>query len=132
MLAAAAVVVLVLVAVLMFRGGSNQAAPEEAAVTPPAASAPAPPPAAAPPAAVEPPPSVEILTIRRVWLRVTADGAKVIEREVPADMKIPVQATSQVIIRAGDAGAVRVSVGGNDQGLLGVTGQPATKTFAVK
>jgi hypothetical protein len=131
-LAAVAAVAIVLVAFAIFRGRSNQSGPGEAAVTPPAASTQAPPPAATPSAAVEPPPGVEILTIRRVWLRVTADGVKVIEREVPADTKIPIRAASQVIIRAGDAGAVRVSVAGNDQGVLGVTGQPATKAYALK
>jgi hypothetical protein len=130
-LAVAAVVAIVLAAVLIARGRSTQVPPQEAAeATPPPAAAAAPP--AVSPAVTEPPPSVEILTVRRVWLRVIADGAKVIEREVPADTRIPVPATSQVSIRAGDAGAVRVSVAGKDQGVLGVTGQPATKTFAVK
>jgi hypothetical protein len=63
---------------------------------------------------------------------VVADGERVVEREVAADTTIPINATSQVVIRAGDAGALKVSVGGKDQGPLGVTGQPATKTFTLK
>jgi hypothetical protein len=45
---------------------------------------------------------------------------------------MPLNATAQVVIRAGDAGAVRVAIGGKDQGPLGPAGQPATRTFAVK
>jgi hypothetical protein len=36
------------------------------------------------------------------------------------------------VIRAGDAGAVRVSIAGEDQGVLGADGVVATRTFAVK
>lgn len=121
-------VVGVLAAFLLWRGRSQEEAAPPAAVT-------APPPAAAPAAATsgtETPPSAEISTIRRVWLRVTVDGERVIEREVAEGTKIPLNAGSQIVIRAGDAGAVRVSIAGKDQGLLGPAGQPATRTFTVK
>jgi hypothetical protein len=39
---------------------------------------------------------------------------------------------SQIVIRAGDAGAVRVSIAGKDQGAFGPAGQAATRTFTVK
>jgi len=75
------------------------------------------------------PPAAEIVTSRRVWLRVVVDGARVVEREVAEDTRIPVQAGSQLVLRAGDAGAVRVSIAGKDQGVLGGTAQVVTRTF---
>jgi hypothetical protein len=120
-----------LVAMFLWRGPSSDEAAPAAPASAPAATVPAaPPPAAA--ARTEPAPAAELTTIRRVWLRVTVDGARVVEREVPAETKIPLSAASQVVIRAGDAGAVRVAIGGKDQGPLGPAGQPATRTFTVK
>jgi hypothetical protein len=91
----------------------------------PAAAAPAPPaPALAAPVA-------EVTTVRKVWVRVLVDGQRVVERELPADSRIPLQPTSQVQVRAGDAGAVRVSIRGKDQGPVGRDGEVATKSFTV-
>ena len=73
----------------------------------------------------------EVTTIRRVWMRVTVDGERVVEREVAEGTKIPLNG-SQIVIRAGDAGAVRVSIAGKDQGVFGPAGQAATRTFTVK
>ena len=70
-------------------------------------------------------------TVRKVWVRVMVDGQKVIERELPADTHIPLTPTSQVVVRAGDAGAVRVSIAGKDQGPVGRDGEVATKAFTV-
>jgi hypothetical protein len=64
-------------------------------------------------------------------MRVTVDGERVVEREVPEGTKIPLNG-SQIVIRAGDAGAVRVSIAGKDQGVFGPAGQVATRTFTVK
>ena len=126
-------VVGVLAAFLLWRGRSQEEAAPPAAVTaPPPAAAPAAAPPAAATSGTETPPSAEISTIRRVWLRVTVDGERVVEREVAEGTKIPLNAGSQIVIRAGDAGAVRVSIAGKDQGLLGPAGQPATRTFTVK
>ncbi len=87
------------------------------------------PPASA--AAAVPAPTAEVSTVRKVWVRVTVDGQKVIERELPADARIPLTPTSQVVIRAGDAGAVRVAIAGKDQGPVGRDGEVATKSFTV-
>ena len=126
-------VVGVLAAFLLLRGRSQEEAPPPAVVTaPPPAAAPAPAPPAAATSGTETPPSAEISTIRQVWLRVTVDGERVMEREVAEGTRIPLNAGSQIVIRAGDAGAVRVSIAGKDQGPLGPAGQPATRTFKVK
>ena len=108
-----------------------EAAPASAASTPqPAVEAPAP--VAKPPA---PPPvaasgvNVEIRTRRRVWMRVTLDGKRAFEREVPADERIPLHADRSIVIRAGDAGALAVLQNGRDVGSLGPDGVVATREF---
>lgn len=126
-------VVGVLAVFLWSRGGSpEEPAPAEAAVAPPASAAPA---SATPPPATSgsqsPPPPAEIATSGRVWMRVTVDGQRVVEREVPEGTRIPLNG-SQIVIRAGDAGAVRVSIAGKDQGVFGPAGQAVTRTFTVK
>lgn len=109
-------------------GSTERSAPEAAAVQPqpPAAAATAP---VAPPQA---PPFAELSTVRRAWVRVVVDGRKVIERELPADSRVPIEPGSQIVVRAGDAGAVRVAIGGKDQGAVGADGQAATKIFVAK
>jgi hypothetical protein len=104
---AALVVVLVAAgafAVWTFRGAGNTPLPQ---TTAPPAAAPAPqsPPASAPPPAA--PVESEITTIRRAWVRVIADGERVVERELPADTRIPFKADKTIVVRTGDAGAVK-------------------------
>jgi hypothetical protein len=72
-----------------------------------------------------------ITTSRRVWMRVTVDGARVVEREVPAGTRLPLAAEKTIVIRTGDAGAVRLSIRGQDQGFLGAEGEVVTRSFAV-
>ena len=73
--------------------------------------------------------SAELRTTRPVWVRVTVDGKPVLERELAADQRLPFTAVRTVTIRAGDAGAVRVSLNGADQGTLGPDGQVVTRSF---
>ncbi len=137
---AAAAVVLVVLAVLLIWGlsstpddGDTVQRPSQPSTAPVAtASAPQPAAAAPQPAASAPPISglqVELRTVRHVWVRVVVDGEKTIEREIPADERIPINGQNAVVIRAGDAGAVRVAVNGQDQGPFGENGLPATRTF---
>lgn len=87
-------------------------------------------PVAAPAAAAQPPPpAAELVALRRVWVRVTIDGERVLERELPADTRVPLEAGEIIVVRAGDGGAVRLSIRGEDQGVLGVDGQVITRTF---
>jgi hypothetical protein len=129
----AAAVVLVVLAVLLIWSLSSTPDDGDAAQRPaqpstgPAATA-----SAQQPAASAPPISglqVELRTVRHVWVRVVVDGEKTIEREIPADERIPINGQNAVVIRAGDAGAVRVAVNGQDQGAFGDDGFPATRTF---
>jgi hypothetical protein len=62
---------------------------------------------------------------------VIADGERVVERELPADARVPLKAARTIVIRTGDAGAVRLSIAGQDQGILGRDGEVVTRTFTV-
>lgn len=112
------------------RGGSGQAASGAPRVTqaPPAETTPRP--AETAPAAAATSESV-LTTVRRAWVRVIADGERVVERELPADTRVPFNAEKTIIVRTGDAGAVRLSIRGADQGALGRDGQVVTRTFDV-
>ena len=70
-------------------------------------------------------------TRRTVWVRVTVDGRRTIERELPGGERIPLRAEQSIVIRAGDGGAVLVRRGGQDT-RLGEDGFPITRTFAVE
>jgi hypothetical protein len=94
-------------------------------------AAPAPAPAPAPAAAEVPSSESAITTVRRVWMRVIVDGERVLEREVPAGTRVPLNAEKTIVIRTGDAGAVRLAIRGEERGLLGVEGEVVTRSFAV-
>ena len=138
----AALAVLV-VGVLLWKSSSD----DPVAATPPSAAAAAPSPssAAAPaatpveapatvpaPAALAGPPralTIEFVTLRPVWARITVDGKRAFEREFPANQRVPLGADRTIAVRAGDAGAIRLIVDGRDQGVLGKDGQVYNRMF---
>jgi Domain of unknown function (DUF4115) len=65
-------------------------------------------------------------TIRPVWLRVTVDGARAFEGELPAGEKLASEGDRVVVVRAGDAGGVRATMNGVERGPLGRDGWPLT------
>ena len=73
---------------------------------------------------------IDLATRRPVWLRVIVDGTIAIEREVATGEELPFAANRTIVVRAGDAGAVTVRVGGVDQGPVGRDGQVLTRTFS--
>jgi hypothetical protein len=94
-------------------------------------------PAAAPAAAPTPKPSAtpqpvapqsELRALRHVWVRLTIDGKRVLERELDAGARVPLNGQT-IVIRAGDAGAVRIIVDGQDRGLMGETGIAVTRMY---
>jgi hypothetical protein len=100
----------------------------------PAAVAPAPAPAPAPAVPAGPPRAlnIEFVTVRPVWARITVDGRRAMEREFAADQRFPFGADRAIVIRAGDAGAIRLVVDGKDLGVLGRDGQVFNRTFTPK
>jgi hypothetical protein len=125
-------VAIALIALVWITTGTGDAPP--AAVPSSASEEPAPP-AAAP---VEPPEAspvephrlrLDLTTTRNVWLRVTVDGRVALERELGPGEKLPFGADRSIVIRAGDAGAVSVTVGGVDRGPLGEDGKVLTRRF---
>ena len=93
-----------------------------------AAPAPQPVPNAGPPR----PLNVEFLTLRPVWARVTVDGRRAVEKEFAADERMSFGADTTVAIRAGNAGAIRLVVDGQDLGVPGRDGQVFSRTFTVR
>ncbi len=77
------------------------------------------------------PPRSEILAVRRVWVRVVVNGVKTIERELQAGELVPLPAGSTTAIRAGNAGAVQVTINGEERGFLGAEGEVVTRTLQV-
>ena len=124
-------------AVLLMRSPQAPAAPDPAPApatveTPAAAPAAVPLAAPAPAPVASPHPPAEIRTLRSVWVRVTVDGQREVERELEADARIPLPAGRSFVIRAGDAGAVRFLLNGQDQGPLGPDAQVVTRTFTAR
>jgi hypothetical protein len=105
---------------------SSQPAPASAPAAIPAART-----AGSPPAAAATNAPVELVALRPVWVRVVADGQRTVERELKANERVPVTAQNTVTIRAGDAGALRVSIRGKDQGPVGPDGIVVNRTFAL-
>lgn len=71
----------------------------------------------------------ELSAVRRVWVRVTADGQRTVERELAAGERVPLRADRSIVVRAGDAGAVRLTINGRDEGLVGKDGLVGTRTI---
>jgi hypothetical protein len=72
---------------------------------------------------------IEFTAVKPVWVRVTVDGERALERELRTGDRVPFKAQHTIVIRAGNAGAVRVAIGGQDQGLLGREGDVVNRTF---
>jgi len=110
-----------------------RSAPAQTAPAPSASTTPSPqgaaPQSAATPAAPRKPIEIELTTTRPVWMRVTVDGERKVEREVPGGQRLTFGGDKVILVRAGDGGGVRLAVGGKDQGLLGRDGQIAVRTF---
>jgi hypothetical protein len=64
-----------------------------------------------------------------VWVRVLVDGQRVVERELPAGTHLPLHADRAIVIRAGDAGALHMTINGVDRGPLGKDSEIVTRTF---
>jgi hypothetical protein len=109
-------------------GTSGMTAPATSAadVAPPSASPPA---TLAAPAAA--PARIEIQTTREVWMRTTIDDDPPVERLVPGGRTLRFDPARVLLLRAGDAGGVRIIVDGEDRGILGADGRVVTRRYEV-
>jgi hypothetical protein len=133
------------------RGSASTSAPETAArstaTTPPAVTAPATTPSAVSPAAssassTSPVPapkvpassnlSLVVEARRSSWLRTTVDGETDSGRMLAEGETFRINAKKSVSLRAGDAGAVFVSVNSGEASPLGRAGQVVTRQFVVE
>jgi hypothetical protein len=73
---------------------------------------------------------IELTTSRPVWMRVTVDGDRVVERQIEGGQRLQFGADRTIQIRAGDAGAVSLSVDGEPATPMGRDGQIANRTLA--
>ena len=143
-IAAAAALLIVVLAIVSWIGGDSgtpAARPPQGQTPPPSSQpgvrGPAGPARADHPseggAAAAPAPSlplqVELVALRKVWMRVTVDGDRAIEQEVDEGLRLSFGANRAIVVRAGDAGAVTISVDGQAATPLGRLGQPATRTL---
>jgi hypothetical protein len=135
MAGAGAVVLVIVTGALLMRPSQNppdepsRSGPQSAPSSTPSSQPSVPPsqPAASP---AEPgPPRSEILALERVWVRVVVDGTREVERELEAGERVPLAAGRTSVVRAGNAGAVRVTINGEDRGTLGPEGEPITRTL---
>lgn len=100
---------------------------------PPASPAPAAAPPTRTPASTAPEKTpIEVIATKPVWMRVTIDGERVLERELKEPGRFQFRAEQVVLIRSGDAGAVRVTIAGQDLGPLGPDGIVMSRTYAVR
>ena len=64
------------------------------------------------------------------WIRAVSDGARTIERMLRAGESVQLSGENQIVLRVGDAGAVRVSINGQPLAPLGARGEVITRRFS--
>lgn len=133
--AVAAPIILLVAAMMISRSWTPARDTAKDGATPPAAEQAAAPQTAAPQAptppsaAPAPRPGLELTTTRPAWVRVTVDDRVVVERELAAGQHLQFDFTRAVTVRAGDAGAIRLTAAGRDLGVMGPAGQIRTRTI---
>ena len=70
---------------------------------------------------------IHLQTIRPVWMRIDVDGAGDTGHEYPAGVTKELAPARSLVVRAGDAGAVMLSVGDGPARPLGASGQVVTR-----
>ena len=80
-----------------------------------------PPPAAAP--APANPLTLVIRASRACWVTATVDGQRVVYQLLPAGSERSLTGSREILLRAGDAGALRLTVNGRDAGAFGQSGE---------
>jgi hypothetical protein len=75
--------------------------------------------------------TIELTTIREVWIRSAVDGQSPSARLVATGETLTFEADQFVELRVGDAGAVTLRVNGEDRGPLGRDGEVLSRRFEV-
>jgi cytoskeleton protein RodZ len=110
----------------------DQSAPVSGAATPATATAAVLPAAAPPaPAAAPPPPDGDRLTIalsvkRPCWVSATVDGRKVVDRLLQTGERTTIEVRREMVLTAGDAAAISMTLNGADAKPLGKVGEVVT------
>jgi hypothetical protein len=126
---AGGVAVLITAGVLMTRSAGTQSKAESKDPAVPIPHSTVPPVTQKPGPVVPAVGGTEIHALRRVWVRVIVDGTKAVERELRADERVALPPGRTIVIRTGDAGAIRLTMNGQDRGTLGPEGEVVTRTF---
>jgi cytoskeleton protein RodZ len=63
------------------------------------------------------------------WVRVIADGEKLYEQVVAEGMELSFEGLENVLVRFGNAGGVRVTLNGEDLGVVGQSGQVEERNY---
>lgn len=74
--------------------------------------------------------SLDLAAARECWVTVTADDRRVMYRLMQPGETARIDAAQEIVLRAGDAGALTVAVNGGPAQALGGDGQVRTVTFA--
>jgi hypothetical protein len=110
--------------------GEGSSAKDVAVVVPPAVPPPTVPSPTAPPAGAAPAASeglkIELSARRPVWVSATVDGQKAIGRLLQVGDKEVVDVKRELMLTAGDASAVRMTVNGAEARSLGKNGEVIT------
>ena len=101
--------------------------PAARTVTPPAPTLAAPPPAPAVAANVGDRLTVSLSVKSPCWIKATVDGQKVIDRLLQAGDQQTIEVRREMVLTAGDAGAVAMTFNGADTRPLGKAGEVVTK-----
>ena len=74
--------------------------------------------------------TMTLVASSQCWIRAVADGAKTIERVMRAGETVELSGDNQIVLRVGDAAAVRVTLNGQAMGPLGARGEVITHRFS--
>lgn len=78
------------------------------------------------PSSAAAPLSIVLTADRTCWVTARADGARVLYQLLQAGAEHTIRASHEVVLRAGDAGALRITVNGRSTGVFGADGQVRT------
>ena len=124
----AVLAVIVIVGAMVLLRGDRQAASDPPARDSIGTTGSAAPPSATLPVAAPAPVTPDRITLtiradRDCWIAASADGDRVMYQILPAGSERTLEGTREIVLRAGDAGALRLTLNGRDVGTFGQAGE---------